>query len=71
MIDQSATHEFLDQYLFPKKLKEYNFDEASLDWIQSYLGERKQCVRMESKNFLIVKKVDSPKDQYWLNIPHH
>ena len=30
-------------------LKEYNFDEASIEWIQSYLGDRKQCVKIESK----------------------
>ena len=34
---------------FPKKLKEYNVDEASIDWNQSILGERKQCVNIESK----------------------
>ena len=49
MIDQSAAYDLLDHFLFPKKLKEYNFDEASIEWIQSYLGDRKQCVKIESK----------------------
>ena len=35
--------------MFPKKLKEYKFDEASIEWIRSYLGDRKQCVKVESK----------------------
>ena len=49
MIDQSAAYDLLDHFLFPKKLKEYNFDEASIEWIRSYLGDRKQCVKIESK----------------------
>ena len=35
--------------MFPKKLREYNVDEASLVWIQSYLAEKKQCVKIDSK----------------------
>ena len=49
MIDQSAAYDLLDHFLFPKKLKEYKFDEASIEWIRSYLGDRKQCVKVESK----------------------
>ena len=30
MIDQSAAYDLLDHYLFPEKLKEYNFDEATI-----------------------------------------
>ena len=50
MIDQSAAYDLLDHYLLPKKLKEQKFDEASTEWIQSYLGERKHYVKIESKN---------------------
>ena len=46
MIDQSAAYDLLDHFLFQKKLKEYNFDEASIGWIQSYFGDRKQCVKI-------------------------
>ena len=46
MIDQSAAYDLFDHFLFPKKLKEYNFDEASIEWIQSYLDYRKQCVKI-------------------------
>ena len=49
MIEQSSLHDLLNHCLFPKKLKEYNVDEASIDWNQSILGERKQCVNIESK----------------------
>ena len=49
IIDQSAAYDLLDNFLSPKKLKDYNFDEASIKWIQSYLGDRKQCVKIESK----------------------
>ena len=49
MIDQSAMYNLLDHYSFPKKLREYNFDEASIEWIQSYLGERKQYAKFEPK----------------------
>ena len=43
MIDFYDAYDLLDHELFPKK--EYNFDEASLEWIQSYLGERKHCLK--------------------------
>ena len=49
MIEQCAAYDILDHDLLPKKLKEYNFDEASIEWIQCYLGEWKQCVQTESK----------------------
>ena len=46
----------------PKKLKEYNFDAASIEWIQSYIGERKQFVMIESKTSDLL----DCEDQYWL-----
>ena len=47
MIDQLAAYDLLDHFLFPKKLREYNFDEASIEWIQSNLRDRKQRVKIE------------------------
>ena len=49
MIDQLAAYDLLNHFLFQKKLKEYNFDETSIEWIQSYIGDRKQCADIESK----------------------
>ena len=60
MIDQSAAYDLLDHFLFPKKLREYNFDDASIDWIQSYLGDRKQFVKIESKT----RKMEPHKVRY-------
>ena len=45
IIDQSAAYDLLDHFLFPKKLREYNFDEASIKRIQSYLGDRSSVSR--------------------------
>ena len=59
MIDQSAMYNLLDHYSFPKKLREYKFDEASIEWIQSYLGDRQQC-KIESKTSDLL----DCKDQY-------
>ena len=47
--NKPAAYDILDHLLFPKKLREYNFDDASIEWIQSYLEDRKQCVKIESK----------------------
>ena len=49
MLDQSAAYDLLDFEIFEEKLKEYNFDEASISWVRSYLSGRSQCVRVESK----------------------
>ena len=38
MIDQSAACDLLGHENFAKKLKLYNFDEASINWCKSYLG---------------------------------
>ena len=59
MIDQSAAYDFLDHFLFPKKLKEYNFDEASIEWIQSYLETGNNVSRLNQRPVTswIVKKV--------------
>ena len=42
IIDQSAAYDLLDHHMFPKKLREYDFDEASIEWIQD-------SVKIESK----------------------
>ena len=47
MIDQSAAYDLLCHENYAKKLKLYNFDEASVNWCKSYLGGRTQCVQVE------------------------
>ena len=49
MIDQSAAYDLLDHEIFLKKLQLYKFDRSSIHWIDSYLSNRMQCVRVESK----------------------
>ena len=49
MIDQSAAYDLLNPSHFTEKLKLYNFDEASVNWCKSYIGERSQCVQVEYK----------------------
>ena len=48
LLDQSAAYDLLDHSIFPKKLKEYNFSNDSIEWIESYLQGRSQCVKIES-----------------------
>ena len=70
MIDQPAAFDLLDHFLFPKKLKEYNFYEESIEWIQSYLGDRKQCVKIESKTSDLMDCEESGAPHlyiYWTN----
>ena len=49
LLDQSAAYDLVDHQLFLQKLKVYNFDEAAVQWFQSYLSERSQVVQVESK----------------------
>ena len=59
MIDQSAAYDLLCHENFAKKLKLYNFDEASVNWCKSYLGGRTQCVQVESKTSEYLECKDS------------
>ena len=59
MIDQSAAYDLLCHENFAKKLKLYNFDEASVNWCKSYLGGRTQCVQVESKTSGYIEYEDS------------
>ena len=43
-LDMSAAFDIVDHSLLLQKLELYGFDTASLDWIQSYLSDRNQCV---------------------------
>ena len=46
---ESFTGQNAELYRLGRYAEKYNFDEASIDWIQSYLGKSKQCVKIESK----------------------
>lgn len=59
MIDQSAAYDLLCHENFAKKLKLYNFDEATINWCKSYLGGRTQCVQVESKTSEYLECEDS------------
>ena len=47
MLDMSAAFDVVDHDLLNRKLSLYGFDEASLEWVSSYLGGRSQCVMIE------------------------
>ena len=49
MIDQSAAYDLLDHDIFLKKLLLYKFDRSAINWVDSYLSNRIQCVKVESK----------------------
>ena len=59
MIDQSAAYNLLCHENSAKKLKLYNFDEASVNWCKSYLGGRTQCAQVESKTSEYLESGDS------------
>ena len=63
MIDQSAAYDLLCHENFAKKLKLYNFDEASVHWYKSYLGGRAQCVHQKQASIYNVKTVEPHKGQ--------
>ena len=48
-LDLSAGFDVIDFDILLQKLKLYNFDEKTLNWFNSYLKDRKQCVQIESK----------------------
>ena len=49
LLDQSAAYDLLCHNILKEKLGIYKFDSKSIDWIMSYLGDRSQCVQIESK----------------------
>lgn len=49
LLDQSAAYDLLDHPILLRKLAAYNFDESSIKWFQSYLGNRSQSVQVETK----------------------
>ena len=48
LLDQSAAYDLLCHSTLEEKLKIYNFDQSSIHWIMSYLGERSQIVQVEA-----------------------
>ena len=61
MIQQCSNYELLDPYSSPNKLKEYNVDEASTDWILTALEKGNNVSKLNPRQlyFRIVKK-DAP-----------
>ena len=49
LLDQSAAYDLVDHQILLEKLQAYNFDEPSINWFKSYLGERSQLVQVQSK----------------------
>ena len=49
LLDQSAAYDLLCHKTLKDKLKLYNFAEATIDWLMSYLGGRTQLVQIESR----------------------
>jgi len=47
MVDLSAAYDCVDHNILLKKLKIYGLSTKSLDWIRSFITERKQMVRIE------------------------
>ena len=49
LLDQSAAFNLLCHKTLKEKLKLYNFNEATIEWLMSYLGGRTQLVQVESR----------------------
>ena len=49
LLDLSAAFDLIPHSILLKKMKVYNFDEGTISFFKSYLGERKQVVQIESK----------------------
>ena len=48
LLDQSAAYDLLCHKNLREKLSVYNFNEAAISWIMSYLEERSQVVQVEA-----------------------
>ena len=48
LLDQSVAYDLLSHKDLEEKLKLYNFSQASITWIMSYLGGRSQLVQVEA-----------------------
>ena len=62
---ESFTGQNAELYRLGRYAEKYNFDEASIDWIQSYLGKSKQCVKIESKTSELLYCEESGEPQSW------
>ena len=49
LLDLSAAFDIVDHEILITKLKEYNFSPEACSWFESYLADRKQTVKVESK----------------------
>ena len=47
LLNMSAAFDVVDHGLLTDKLALYGFEQNTLDWITSYLGDRSQCVLIE------------------------
>ena len=48
LLDQSAAYDLLCHKTLQEKLKIYNFDQSSTNWVMSYLGNKSQIVQVEA-----------------------
>ena len=48
-LDLSAAFDVIDHELLLQKLRLYNFSEATIHFLQSYLADRAQCVQVRAK----------------------
>ena len=48
LLDQTAAYDLLCHKNLREKLSVYNFNEAAISWIMSYLEERSQIVQVEA-----------------------
>ena len=49
MLDLSAAYDLANHNLILDKLKVYGFEDSAVEWIQSYLGGRSQCVYIDGE----------------------
>ena len=72
LIDQSAAYDLLDHVILAEKLREYHFSDESICWVESYLGGRTQCVKVESKpsTFKECKECGAPQGSVMAGIFH-
>ena len=49
LLDQSAAFDLLSHDVLEEKLKLYNFEATSIEWIMSYLKGRSQSIQVEAR----------------------